>query len=244
MKKANINILYEDKDVVAVDKPAGLLVHDDGRGKEKTLVDWFVAKYPRSKNIGEDIVLEGGKKIKRSGVLHRLDKETSGVVLLAKTKAGFENLKDQFQNHTIKKTYHTFIYGTPKNPRGVMDRPIGRSSIDFRKKSTDMGARGHVREAKTNYMIKESASGYSYAFAMPETGRTHQIRVHFKSIGHPIVADTLYAGEHSKSMNNLGFKRVALHSFNISFQNTKGEIVKVEAPEPKDFQIALKLLRK
>ena len=129
-----IKILYEDKDILAIFKPAGVLVHGDGRDDGENIVNWFVLKYPKSKNVGEDMQDQKGEVIKRSGVVHRLDKDTSGVLLLAKTKDGFSCLKEQFQNHTIKKIYNAFIYGVPKIKRGIINKPIGRNARDFRKK--------------------------------------------------------------------------------------------------------------
>jgi 23S rRNA pseudouridine1911/1915/1917 synthase len=241
LKKQNIIVLYEDKDIVAVNKPAGLLVHSDGRSKDKTLVDWFTLKYPRSKNIGEDIVLANGEVIKRSGVVHRLDKDTSGVILMAKTKVGFEHLKKQFQEHSIKKIYNAFVYGVPKIKRGIIDRAIGRDKNDFRKKTTERSMKGEVRNAETNYIVKEWNDKYSFVTAIPKTGRTHQIRVHFKSIGYPIVGDSLYS---LKNKNTLGLKRTALHSSSIEFENSEGHRLKVESSFPEDFALALELLRK
>lgn len=232
----NIKVLYEDKDIVVFDKPSGILVHSDGKTKSKTMVDFFISKYPKSKNVGEDIVLSDGSTLKRSGVIHRLDKETSGVIIFAKTKLGFNYLKNQFKNHTIKKIYNAFVYGNPKNDRGVIDKAIGRDSRDFRQKTVSRDMKGEVREAVTNYIVLHKNKDYSFIKAIPKTGRTHQIRVHLKSIGNPVVADSLYSG---KVRNSLGFKRTALHSKSIEFENTKGDLIKVEADFPEDFIYAL-----
>lgn len=235
-KTDKIKILYEDKDILAIDKPVGFLVHSDGKANEKTIVDWFVKKYPKSKNIGEDMVTKDGLVIKRSGVVHRLDKETSGVMLLAKTRTGFDCLKGQFQEHTIKKIYNAFVFGIPKVLRGIIDKPIGRSSYDFRKKTTERSMKGEERKAITTYIVLGSNNHYSFIKAIPQTGRTHQIRVHLKSIGHPIVSDYLYS---PRKKNNLGFKRTALHSKSIEFLNTAGDLVRVESDFPEDFKLAL-----
>lgn len=230
-------ILYEDKDILAIYKPAGILVHGDGRDDNENIVSWFVSKYPKSKNVGEDMEDQNGDVIKRSGIVHRLDKETSGVLLLAKTKLGFSCLKEQFQNHTIKKIYNAFIYGVPKIKRGIINKPIGRNARDFRKKTTQRDMKGEVRDAETNYIVLGSNNDYSFVKAIPKTGRTHQIRVHLKSIGYPVVADSLYAGT---TKNKLKFKRTALHAKSIEFENTKREMVKIEADFPSDFTEALK----
>ena len=235
-KKESVKILYEDKDILAVYKPAGFLVHSDGKNKEKTLVNWFLERYPKSKNVGEDIILENGEKIKRSGIVHRLDKETSGVMLLAKTKVGFEDLKKQFQEHTIKKIYQAFVWGILKDKRGLIEKPIGRDINDFRKKTVSRDMKGEIRDAITTYIVMKENKNFSFIKAIPKTGRTHQIRVHMASLGHPIVADKLYS---NNIKNILGFKRTALHSRSIEFKNIKGESIKIEAVFPEDFLVAL-----
>ncbi len=252
-----ITVLYEDDDILAVDKPAGLLVHEDGkdkkgnlqqqsaivRAKENTLSDWLVARYPQVKDVG-DVTVAFDEELNRSGIVHRLDKETSGVILLAKTQKGFECLKKQFQDHEIKKIYHTFVVGTPRQSRGIIDQSIGKSGTDFRARSAARGARGYTREAITQYMVKQSgkvgSQTVSFVQAMPKTGRTHQIRVHMKVIGHPIVGDSLYG----HTQNTLGFRRTALHSVSIEFKNCARKVVKVEAPYPEDFKLALTSLQK
>ncbi len=239
-------ILYEDKDIVAINKPSGLVVHGDalsaraGKSIEKTLVDWVKDKFPNIEGVGEPIELTDEDFIDRPGIVHRLDKDTSGVMLVAKTKEGFETLKNQFQEREIKKIYHAFVYGVPKHERGLIDKPIGRSQHDIRMWSSERGARGLKREATTRYVVKESGHGVAFLQIMPETGRTHQIRVHFKAIRHPLVGDSLYAPTMPQV---LGFTRTALHARSIEFVNCQGKIVKVEAPYPADFEQGLTLLR-
>lgn len=233
-------ILYEDKEVLVINKPAGLMVHGDGKTKESTLVDWVLKKYPKIRDVGEPKKGQNGQYILRSGIVHRLDRETSGVMLVAKTQKSFENLKKQFQDHKIKKTYHTFVYGDIKNKKGVIDRPIGRSNKDFRMWSAQRGARGELREAITEYNVINGCKDYSFVEVFPKTGRTHQIRVHFKAINYPLVADSLYA---PKRDNALGFKRLALHSYEVSFLGLDGKKRTVNAPYPEDFTRAVKVLQ-
>jgi 23S rRNA pseudouridine1911/1915/1917 synthase len=236
----NIEILYEDSEVVAVNKPAGLIVHSDGKTKEPSLVDWVLEKYPEIKDVGEPGRNASGETIFRPGIVHRLDRETSGVMLIAKTKESFELLKKQFQDHEVKKTYHAFVVGEMKTEKGTIDRPIGRSSKDFRMWSAQRGARGEMREAITDYKVLLRGLGYSFIEVNPRTGRTHQIRVHFKAISYPLVADSLYAPKHE---NTLGFNRQALHSYKIVFVDTAGAVREVTAPYPEDFTHALGLLQ-
>lgn len=232
-----VPILYEDEHILAVNKPAGLVVHSDGRTEELTLVDWFLGNYPESKGVGEPIETTDGKVIDRSGIVHRLDRDTSGVMLLAKTKEGHAHLKAQFQNRETKKIYLAVVYGSLKQSEGVIDRPIGRNKNDFRKWTAERGARGEMREAKTEYTVLErfehKGEQYSLVEVRPLTGRTHQIRVHMKAIGYPLVCDALYA---SKRPPALGFERTALHAKLLVFRNLKGEEVTVEAPIPHDFE--------
>lgn len=233
-------ILYEDEDIAAINKPSGLMVHGDGKSDEPTVADWVVKKFPNIKGVGEPMEVGGEEFIDRPGIVHRLDKDTSGVMLIAKTEQGFQVLKSQFQNREIKKIYHAFVYGTPKHSRGMIDKQIGRSQHDVRLWSAERGARGNKRDALTRYVVKESGQGFAFIQAMPETGRTHQIRVHFKAVHHPLVGDSLYAPTMPQA---LGFTRTALHARAIEFTNVEGKVVRIEAPYPADFEEALKLLR-
>jgi 23S rRNA pseudouridine1911/1915/1917 synthase len=243
-----VEVLYEDRDILAINKPAGLMVHGDGRSEEETLAHWVNKNYPETENVGEPARDEKGKDILRGGIVHRLDRETSGVMLVAKTQKGFECLKKQFQKHEIVKEYRAFLYGDLKKDKDVIDRPIGRSSSDFRLWSAQRGARGELREAITEYEVVDrieiegkDSEKYTFIKAFPKTGRTHQIRVHFKAIHYPLVADSLYA---PKVENSLGFSRLALHSHTITFKDTGGVERVVTAEYPEDFKRAISMLQK
>lgn len=234
-----IKILYEDKSILAIDKPSGISVHADGRSKEKTVADWFVKNYPKSKNVGEPIKNKdiSSVEIKRPGIVHRLDKDTSGVLLLAKTKKAHEFLKKQFQDREVKKVYNAVVSGWFKEDRGVINKPIGRSPSDFRRRLAGRGARGELREAITEYKVlkrfeDEKGNKFSYIEVRPKTGRTHQIRVHMKFLNHPVVCDSLY---NPGTACLKGISRLALHAKSIEFKNLKGETIKVESPLPKEF---------
>ncbi len=235
-------ILYEDADIVAVNKPAGLVVHSDGRTEEPSLADWFVAAYPEAVGLGEPIQTREGKEIARPGIVHRIDRDTSGVLLLAKTAQGHEHLKAQFQNREVEKTYHLFVYGDLKDDHGTITFPIGRSSGDFRKWSARPGStRGENREAVTYFRVlrRDKTHNVSFIEAQPKTGRTHQIRVHFQALQRPVVSDPLYAAGKPKL---LGFERTALHARKIAFTNLAGERVELVAPYPADFQAAVDMV--
>ncbi len=235
-----INILYEDADIVAIDKPSGLMVHPDGRSKGPFLTDWIARRFPEAATVGESSRAPDGTEIVRPGIVHRLDRETSGVLLVAKTSAGHTCLKQQFKDRTIKKKYVAFVWGDLEEEFGTIDRPIGRSTNDFRKWSAQRGARGDLRDAETYWTklgyatIGEARDQQSFTFmeAEPKTGRTHQIRVHFAAIQHPVVGDTLYGPNRPKA---LGFERTALHARSIEFDTVAGKRIRVEAPLPEDF---------
>jgi len=257
-----IKVLFEDKDILVIDKPAGISVHSDGKTKEKTLSDWLLLNYPSIKNVGEPFIAEkeGGKKEKilRPGIVHRLDKETSGVLLIAKNQKTFLFLKEQFQNHKIKKTYRAFVYGYVSDPKaslatgkkGIINAPIGRSQKDIRAYTAGRGAREPLKEATTEYVIlnkftdtkneekkRQIEHQYTYIEAYPKTGRTHQIRVHMRYINHPIVSDPIYRGAKDLSLD---MKRLALHAYSITFSLPNGEVKTIEAPMPTDFKKVIK----
>lgn len=242
----NIPILFENDEVVVVNKPSGLIVHPDARTQGDSLSDWFIRHYPEAHYVGELQHTPSGEVIERFGIVHRLDRETSGVVILVKSQTSFLNIKSQFQNRTIEKMYNAFVFGHFKESEGEIDRPIGRSSKNFRLWSAQRGAKGTLREAVTLYKVLEQGrdtntnESLSYMEVCPKTGRTHQIRVHMKAINHQIVGDLLYAPTRPFV---LGFERLALHARSITFNLLDKKKVTVEAPLPFDFEHALTSLR-
>jgi len=232
----NIKVIHEDDEALVIDKLSGLVVHSDGKTDELTLVDWLLEKYPDIKNVGEPWTAPDGKEIPRPGIVHRLDRDTSGVMVIAKTQESFENLKKQFQNREVEKTYHAFVYGILKDDKGIIDRPIGKSKKDFRLWSAQRGARGELRDAVTEYKVLKREEDATYVEVKPKTGRTHQIRVHFKAIHHPVVCDKLYAPKRECA---LGFNRLALHAHIISFKSLDGSTATYSADLPEDFIMAV-----
>lgn len=244
-----IKIIYDDKDILAIDKPAGYLSHSDEKSGGPDVANWFAKNYPKSKNVGE----EG-----RPGVVHRLDKDTSGVMLLAKTGDSYRYLKAQFEGREISKTYLAITHGVVKDDQGMIDRPIGRSSHDARLRRTGNDADGVQRNALTYYKVLErfplghgvSKSqtqtlrvqvGYTYLEVHPKSGRTHQVRVHLKSIGKPILCDMLYAPG-KECLPEMG--RQALHAVAVELVLPNGDKKRLEAQLPEDFLRTLELLRK
>jgi 23S rRNA pseudouridine1911/1915/1917 synthase len=236
----DIKIIYEDADVVAINKPAGVRTHPDAHGSGETIADWFLNNYPNSSEVGEPLTLPDGQVISRPGIVHRLDKDTSGIMILAKHQEAYLFLKEQFQARDLSKTYRALVYGVLKAPSGTIEVPIGRSRKDPRVRVAHEGAVGVLRPAVTEYAVLEQFRGHALVEARPKTGRTHQIRVHFKSIGHPIVCDSLYA---PKEPCLPGLDRQALHAYSLELTLPSGTGAKLEAELPADFQAALDKLR-
>ncbi|MEZ4200514.1 MAG: RluA family pseudouridine synthase [Candidatus Paceibacterota bacterium] len=240
-------ILFENEDVVVIDKPAGLLVHEDGTKTETTVVDWFLKKYPDARGVGEPRVGKDGKEIERSGIVHRLDKDTSGVMVLCKNQPAFLHIKQQFQDRLIKKEYLALVYGHFKETWGTIDRPIGRNAKDWRLRSAERGAKGTLREAVTNWECLSNGEFQGEKFAhvklMPQTGRMHQLRVHLKAIDHPIVGDVLYAGKRLEQSNNVGLTRLALHAHELTLVLPSDEEKTFTALLPKDIELAISTLK-
>ncbi len=231
-----IPILFENDDCMVINKPAGLMVHSDGKTTKPTLVDWILKERPGIAGVGE---AQNG--VERPGIVHRLDEDTSGALVIAKTQEMFEHLKKQFQDRDTQKEYHAFVWGHFKESVGIVDEPIGRNANDFRRWHAGRGARGEMREAVTRWQAvqqfeDEQSEKFSFMHLFPKTGRTHQLRVHMKYLQRPIVADSLYGP--SKPLA-LGFQRLALHARKISFFDRTDQEITVEAPYPEDFQKAL-----
>lgn len=228
----DIPILYENEAFLIIDKPAGIMVHTDGRSTEKTVVDVFKDKYPEMEGVGEM-----GEDFDRSGIVHRLDKDTSGCLIICKNQKAFKKIKAAFQERKVKKIYLAIVEGNVKEEIGIIDDPIARAKSDFRKRSIiDMWSkdfRGEERDAVTRYkVIKRSADKkFTMLECFPETGRTHQIRVHLRGIRHPIIGDSLYGSRSGKDMA----PRQMLHAKKISF-DYKSEKINVESPIPEDMQ--------
>jgi len=220
----DLPILYEDTDIVAVAKPAGLITHSDGRTHEETAEDWFIARYPEAAALSSS-------GVRAAGYVHRLDRDTSGVLVFAKTAAAYEFLRKAFHDREVQKTYLAFTYGAPKEKKGSIDFDIGRSRKDFRLRSAQPKAKGRLREALTTYEVLGEEGDYALIKVRPETGRTHQIRVHLKAIHHPIIGDTLYA---PKKPLALGLTRMGLHAYEIDLPLPGGSRTIIAAPVPED----------
>lgn len=232
-------ILYEDADVLVVDKPTGLVVHSDGRTEESTLSNWVLEKYPQLKDVGGMHTLDSGRYAPRAGILHRLDRETSGVIIIAKNDEAFYFIQRQFLDRSIEKIYNAIVVGKLTQKAGVIDLPIGRSRSDFRKWTTGEDARGVLRPALTEYRVLKENDEFSLLELRPKTGRTHQLRVHLLALRHPIVCDSRY-----ETPCALGFTRLALHASTLTLKLPSGESKTFTAPTPPDFTTALHIFDK
>ncbi len=220
-----LDILYEDADLVVVNKPAGMTVHPSPGHTSKTLVNAILAHCDDLSGIGG---------VLRPGIVHRLDRDTSGVILVAKNDAAHNGLARQLRERRVEKTYLALVDGTPKPEEGVVDAPIARDPRNRKRMAIVAGG----RESVTAYRLLERFNGASLIEARPKTGRTHQIRVHLGAIGHAIVGDRVY-GKSSPLV-----ARHFLHAWKITFTHpATGAEMRFEAPLPPDLQKALDRIR-
>jgi len=239
-EKMALKVLYEDKNLLIIDKPAGLVVHPAPGYKGPTLAAGLLHYHSGIKFVGEDQI--------RPGIVHRLDKDTSGAMLVAKTQATFDHLKGVFASRNVRKEYIALVCGSITEKHGVIKDAIGRHPTDFRKMTTKEPK--EAKEALTEYIVLEhlrlpqelkEQSGRvdetSLIKVKLHTGRTHQIRVHFSSLGHPLAGDALYG---KCGLANL--KRQFLHSFKIEVRLLDGTWIEAEAPLPEDLKSVLKEL--
>jgi 23S rRNA pseudouridine1911/1915/1917 synthase len=219
-------IVFEDDDIVVVDKPAGVAAHRSANWAGPTVVDSLAAQGVAIEPCGD----EG-----REGIVSRLDVGTSGLMLVCKSAFAYAAMKEQFAQHTVTKIYHSLVQGNLANGRATIEAPIGRSKVsDFRFSVMPEG-----KSAVTHYQILERLHGLTLVEVNLETGRTHQIRVHFSSIGHPLAGDTMY-GANPAIARELGLTRQWLHSMRLEFEHPRtGVHVSLESHYPADLAEAL-----
>ena len=209
--------LLTTDEFVAVDKPAGIVMHPGAGAGSGTLAHRLVAHYPEIVGVGHP---------RRPGIVHRLDKDTSGVVLIARTQATYAHLAQAFEHREVRKRYLLIARGTPDPPRGRIDAPVGRHPTQ----RTRMAVTRRGRPAVTDYRVLDRSAGAVIVEARPSTGRTHQIRVHLAAIAHPIMGDATYGGSES------AVQRVMLHAWTLHFADDAGDRWLAAAEPPEDFQ--------
>ena len=231
----DVPVVFGDDHLLVVDKPSGLVVHPAPGHEGTTLAEIFAGD------------LAGGEEPGRAGIVHRLDKDTSGLMVVAKTESTRQALIEMIKTRAVSRIYQTLVQGRPGST-GTIDAPIGRHSHNRLK----MAVIQRGRPAVSHFRVLESFTGYTLCEVRLETGRTHQIRVHMAHIGHPVVGDPLYAGRprppsgmpEALRREVLGFGRQALHAWRLNFDHPRsGQLLAFESDPPQDFAMLLQKLR-
>lgn len=230
-----IKIVFENKDFVVVNKPAGLVTHPSSSTPRGTLVNWLLWRYPTIRSIGEDRL--------RPGLVHRLDKNTSGLMVVARNQASFQWLKKAFQRRAVRKNYYALVHGALEQDKGIISYPIARSRRDPTRQvayRSQKEAPPTAKPALTNWRVLKRYAGFTLLELTPKTGRMHQLRVHLKAIGHPVAGDDKYAPRKLRPPKNL--TRMFLHAFSLEFENPRAEKFSFSAQLPAGLRRILKNL--
>jgi 23S rRNA pseudouridine1911/1915/1917 synthase len=230
-----IVIIDEQTDYLVINKPAGLIIHEAASLQEATLVDWLIAKYPEVIGVGEDSM--------RPGIVHRIDKDVSGLLIVARTEKGFKHFKRLFKSRTLKKIYTAITHDVIVRDNGVIDFPIERSAAGYKMaakpKSLEEG-----KPAETHFTVLKRFLHFTLAEILIKTGRTHQIRAHLAAYGNPIVGDNLYGTHTCKIANRkLATKRIYLMASKLEFKDPDGEKKSYELPLPEEFNLLMSQLK-
>ncbi len=228
-----LDIIFEDADLIVINKPAGMVVHPAQGHTRGTLVNALLARYPDLAAMTEI----SPDTADRPGIVHRLDRETSGLMIVARNPTTLRQLQQQFKTRSVEKIYLALVYGRPEAPEGIIDVPLGRDPHHRQK----FAPRPDGKPSRTHYRLLEDFEGqYSLLQIGLETGRTHQIRVHLAWLKYPVVGDTVYG----RKKNPFGLQRQFLHAWRLRFQHPRtGEIIRLEAPLDADLQAVLDQLR-
>jgi 23S rRNA pseudouridine1911/1915/1917 synthase len=220
-----LDVVYEDRHLLVVDKPAGMTVHPAPGHRDDTLANAVMARCPDLEGVGGEL---------RPGIVHRLDKDTSGLLVVAKNDVAHAGLSDQFKDRSVTKGYFALVHGHPREPKAVVDAPIGRHP----KHRKRMGVVDSGRASRTGYSVEMQYAGFALLDVRPETGRTHQIRVHMASIGHPLAGDVVYGQAHPR------LKRHFLHAYLLGFTHpATGERIELRSELHADLRRFLESLR-
>ncbi len=226
-------ILYEDENFLGIDKPPGVIVHPNFKNlNQPTIASWLIYRWPFLRKVGEDPL--------RPGIVHRLDKETSGVLVVCKNNKSFDHLKTQFKKRLVEKEYIVLVKGTIPFKKGEINLPLARSKKSPLKRKIVLGQKTgneKIKPALTTYQVIKKYQNFTLLKVFPKTGRTHQIRVHLSAIGFPVVGDSLYGKDKTKIS-----PRLFLHARKISFWGLDQEKIEIISPLPKDLKEILKKL--
>jgi 23S rRNA pseudouridine1911/1915/1917 synthase len=232
----NIDILFEDENMLVINKPSGIVVHPFDHSTEETLVDFLQEYSPVVFSIENPVTLQDGRTINLGGIVHKLDRDTSGAMVIAKTKDVFDELKNQFRNHTAQKTYLALVEGRidlwPSHEPAdsgpfIIDAPLGRNKKEYKQSVNPKNPRGELRDAVTEVLVRMRNENTTLVELQPKTGRTHQLRAHMSHIGHSIVGDKAYG-------SNMESPRIMLHAKSLTIV-IGGETFNFEAPTPPSF---------
>ena len=234
-----LDIVYEDEDIIVVNKPVGMVVHPAAGNPNGTLVN------ARLYHCGDQLSGIGG--VIRPGIVHRIDKDTSGLLVVAKNDAAHLSLSEQLKTHTVSRVYEAIALGNIKTDAGTVNAPIGRHPTDRKKMAVVRGEGLSAREAITHYTVVERFGSMTYVRCELETGRTHQIRVHLSSIGHPLLGDSVYGGANTRfeADHRALITGQCLHAGKLKLIHpTTQKPMQFEAPMPKEMQKLLDILRR
>lgn len=218
-------IIFENESILILNKPSGIVVHPFDYSTEETLVDFLKTHSPSMFTIENSVTLQDSRTIPLGGIVHKLDRDTSGVMVVAKTQEVFNELQKQFKEHTVEKKYLALAEGIIERESFTVDAPLGRSKKDYKQSTNPINPRGELRPAITDVEVLERKKETTLVKLFPKTGRTHQLRAHMASIGHPIVGDIAY-GSTTES------PRIMLHAESISCViNTERKTFTAEIPQ-------------
>lgn len=223
----HIPVTFEDSNLVVIDKPSGIVVHPFDFSHEETLVDFLQENYPEMFSIENSIVLQDKRSIPLGGIVHKLDRDTSGVMILAKNQKTFNALKKEFSEHSTEKIYVALVEGIVEKGNFRIDAPLGRGKKEYKQSTNPINPRGELREAITDVKVLRKNIDTTLVQLTPLTGRTHQLRAHMASIGHPILGDMAYGATKKDS-------RIMLHAQSLSLM-LNGKKKTFTAGVPKEF---------
>jgi 23S rRNA pseudouridine1911/1915/1917 synthase len=227
-KKIRLDIIYSDENIIVINKPAGIQVHPDGNEKENTVANALIAKFPEIKNVHDGTL----GAFLRPGIVHRLDKDTSGILIIARNMKILEELKQLFQERKIQKKYLALVFGVPKDKKGIITKPIARAGNYRKQVIAGAKTKTKIRGAVTFYKVIRRYKDYSLLEVEPKTGRMHQIRIHLFSISHPVVGDKIYKMKNIKNPEKA--ERQLLHASELNFK-MDGEKYSFNSKLPDDF---------
>ncbi|MBT4722145.1 RluA family pseudouridine synthase [Candidatus Falkowbacteria bacterium] len=242
-KMPEIKVIEKNDDYLIIEKPTGLLVHPTLKNEPNTLIDLLIKKFPELKKIGDSVALEKNDQIFRPSIVHRLDKDVSGLMIVPRNQDAFDYFKSQFKLRKIYKGYVTLVHGALEKNDDIIDFEISRGVNSGRMAAHPEGS-GKGKPSATQFKVLKKFLKFTLVEARPLTGRTNQIRVHFFAYGHPIVGDVLYQSKIKGQKSKIKLNRIFLHAQKLSFTDNNGEEKSFESPLPEKLETILSNLKK